>query len=96
MTRQRQPTEWEEEMGKRLQQLRQDRGLTQTRLAELAGVPFRSLQNWEYGRRTLLFDSAIKLADALGITLDELAGRTPSAAGSATEPSKKPKKGKPK
>jgi transcriptional regulator with XRE-family HTH domain len=81
-------------MGKRLQQLRQDRGLTQTRLAELAGVPFRSLQNWEYGRRTLLFDAAIKLADALGITLDELAGRTPPADQGKPEPPKKAKKGK--
>ena len=83
-------------MGERLQQLRQDRGLTQTRLAELAGVPFRSLQNWEYGRRTLLFDAAIKLADALGITLDELAGRTPPATPGASEPSKKARKGKAK
>jgi transcriptional regulator with XRE-family HTH domain len=94
MTRQRQPTKWEVAMGKRLQQLRQDRGLTQTRLAELAGVPFRSLQNWEYGRRTLLFDSAIKLADALSITLDELAGRTPPTDQGEHEEPKKPRKGK--
>jgi transcriptional regulator with XRE-family HTH domain len=77
MTRRRPPTDWEEAMGKRLQRLRQERGLTQTQLAEKAGVPFRSLQNWEYGRRTILFDAAVKLADALDVTLDELAGRPP-------------------
>jgi transcriptional regulator with XRE-family HTH domain len=64
-------------MGERLQRLRHERGLTQTQLAEKAGVPFRSLQNWEYGRRTILFDAAVKLADALDVTLDELAGRPP-------------------
>jgi transcriptional regulator with XRE-family HTH domain len=78
-------------MGERLQKLRHDRGLTQAQLAEQAGVPFRSLQSWEYGKRTMLFDAAVKLADALGITLDELAGRTAPAEGEA---GKKPRKGK--
>jgi transcriptional regulator with XRE-family HTH domain len=64
-------------MGKRLQRLRRARGLTQTQLALKAGVPMSSVQNWEYGRRTMLFDAAVKLADALAVTLDDLAGRTP-------------------
>jgi transcriptional regulator with XRE-family HTH domain len=67
-------------MGERLQRLRKAAGMSQAELAAAAGVPRDSLRNWEYGRRTLLFDAAIKLADALSITLDDLAGRTPPAA----------------
>jgi transcriptional regulator with XRE-family HTH domain len=78
-------------MGERLQKLRHERKLTQTQLAERAGVPFRSLQSWEYGTRTMLFDAAVKIADALGISLDELAGRTwPAGHGVGGQP-KKPK-----
>jgi transcriptional regulator with XRE-family HTH domain len=66
-------------MGARLKQLREAAGLSQVRLAELAGVTPRTLQNWEYGKGTFDFDSAAKLADALGVTLDELAGRGPPA-----------------
>lgn len=62
-------------MGKRLQTLRLARGLSQSQLAKVAGVPLGTLQGWERGRRTPLLDAAAKLADALGCTLDELAGR---------------------
>jgi transcriptional regulator with XRE-family HTH domain len=64
-------------MGVRLKRLREERGLSQAQLARLAGVPKGSLLQWEYGKRTPLFDAAVKLADALEITLDELAGRNP-------------------
>jgi transcriptional regulator with XRE-family HTH domain len=66
-------------MGTRLKQLREAAGLSQVRLAELAEVTPRTLQNWEYGVRTFNFEDAAKLADALGVTLDELAGRGPPA-----------------
>jgi transcriptional regulator with XRE-family HTH domain len=61
-------------MGARLKMLREAAGLSQVRLAELAGVTPRTVQNWEYGKRTFDFESAVQLARALGITLDELAG----------------------
>src|SRR5262249_30444872 len=77
MTRRRQPTDWEKRMGTRLKQLRKAAGLSQAKLAERAGVTPRTVQNWEYGTRTFDFEPALRLADALGITLDELAGRTP-------------------
>jgi transcriptional regulator with XRE-family HTH domain len=77
-------------MGNRLKQLRQQKGMSQAELAKAAGVPFGSLRNWEYGRRTPLLDAAARIAQALGVTLDELAGisnpEVPPAA----------KKGKPK
>lgn len=74
MTRRRQPTAWEIEMGKRLQQLRRKAGLSQSQLARAADVPIGSLRNWEHGRRTPLLDAAARLAQALSVSLDELAG----------------------
>jgi transcriptional regulator with XRE-family HTH domain len=64
-------------MGTRLRQLREAADLSQAKLATAVGVTPRTVQNWEYGKRTFDFESAWKLADALGITLDELAGREP-------------------
>lgn len=61
-------------MGQRLQELRQRAGLSQSELARAAEVPIGSLRNWEHGRRTPLLDAAARIALALGITLDELAG----------------------
>jgi transcriptional regulator with XRE-family HTH domain len=73
-------------MGVRLKKLRQERGLSQAELARLSGIPKGTLLQWEYGLRTPLLDAAMRLADALEITLDELAGREP--------PARKPKGGK--
>jgi transcriptional regulator with XRE-family HTH domain len=68
-------------MGVRLKKLRQDRGLSQAQLAQLSGIPKGTLLQWEYGLRTPLLDAAVKLADALEISLDELAGREPPKGG---------------
>jgi transcriptional regulator with XRE-family HTH domain len=60
----------------RFKGLREAAGLSQAKLAKLAGVPLRTYQAWEYGNRTPLLDAAVKLAAALKITVDELAGVT--------------------
>jgi transcriptional regulator with XRE-family HTH domain len=65
-----------ETMGKRLKRLREAAGLSQSQLAAAAGVPVGTLRNWEYDRREPLLGAAARLADGLGCTLDELAGRT--------------------
>ena len=62
--------------------------LSQSQLARAAGVPVGSWRGWEQGRRTMLVDAAIKLADALGVTPDELAGREPPAKGKGTRKGK--------
>ena len=67
-------------MAQRLQALRRLAGLSQPQLAKAAGVSVGTLRCWEQARRTPLFDAAVKLADALGVSLDELAGRTPPSA----------------
>src|SRR5436309_15794074 len=62
-------------MGERLQDLRLSAGLSQPQLARAAGIPTASLKNWEQGLRLPRLDAAYRLAKALGITLDVLAGR---------------------
>jgi transcriptional regulator with XRE-family HTH domain len=76
--RNKEPTEESRAMGQRLQQLRIAAEMSQPQLARAAGVPVSSLRNWEQGRRVPLFDAAIRLAVALGCTLDELAGIGPA------------------
>ena len=54
-----------------LKQIRTDRGLSVPRLVELSGVPRRTIQDIEKCGNCKV-DTAILLADALGVTLDEL------------------------
>jgi transcriptional regulator with XRE-family HTH domain len=67
-------------MAERVKRLREARGLTQPGLAKAAGVSVWLLRRWEQTGRTPLFGTVVKIADALGCTLDELAGRTPPGA----------------
>lgn len=59
----------------RLRLLRQARNITQARLSELVGVSARVYNRWEKGGNVPHFDTIVKLADILQISLDELAGR---------------------
>lgn len=52
--------------------LRIERGLTQTQLARLVGCPQQTITRWETGQRNPGMKSLVKLARALGCTLDEL------------------------
>ena len=61
----------------RLKTLREERKLTQARLAELIGVGARAYNRWERGNFVPQLDTLIKIADVLNITLDELTGRSP-------------------
>jgi len=64
----------------RIQEFRLAKGLSQSQLAKAAGIPFRSLQNYEQGHRPTPLEKAAKLAKALGVSLDDLAGITTVAA----------------
>lgn len=55
----------------RLKEIRTARGLSVPKLMELSGVPRRTIQDLEV-RGDGRISTAIKLADALGVTLDEL------------------------
>lgn len=64
------------ELAQRLKNYREQRKITQKRLAELVGVSPRVYNRWENGDATPHWDSILKIVDLLGISLDELAGRT--------------------
>ena len=55
----------------RLRELRTAKGLSVPKLTELSGVPRRTIQDLE-ARGDGRISTALKLADALGVTLDEL------------------------
>ncbi|BFG79435.1 hypothetical protein PTKU46_74680 [Paraburkholderia terrae] len=57
--------------------LRSARQITQARLAELLEVNPRVYNRWERGLATPQFDTVVRIADILQVTLDELAGRAP-------------------
>jgi transcriptional regulator with XRE-family HTH domain len=79
----------EETMGHRLQRLRKDAGFSQSALARATGIPVTTIRGWEQDRRIPRIDSALKVARALGISLDELAGD-----GRADQTPKRARKGK--
>lgn len=54
-----------------LKQIKNEKGLTLQQIADLAGLPKRTVEETIY-RDTCSVKTAIKLADALGVTLDEL------------------------
>lgn len=58
-----------------LSKIRKNKGYTQSKLAELSGVNIRMIQKYESGERDFkkaLVQTAFKMADALGVTVDEL------------------------
>ncbi|MEL7475721.1 MAG: helix-turn-helix transcriptional regulator [Cyanobacteria bacterium J06555_12] len=62
-----------------LRKIRQERKITQTRLAELLGISQRVYTRWENGNAKPHFDSLVKLAELLNVSLDELAGLHPTS-----------------
>jgi transcriptional regulator with XRE-family HTH domain len=68
-------------MGQRLQRLRQAAGMSQQKLAEAASVSVFTLRNWEQDRRGVPLEVAARIAVALDVSLDELAGLKPRKRG---------------
>jgi transcriptional regulator with XRE-family HTH domain len=58
--------------GKRLAELRKQRGLTQMQVCELVGIHVAQMRNYEAGRSQPTLEVIRKLALTLGVTADEL------------------------
>jgi transcriptional regulator with XRE-family HTH domain len=56
--------------GERLQQLREQAGLSQSQLAKASGVPVWTLRGYEQGKREPLWAVLFKLADGLNVPVD--------------------------
>lgn len=59
-------------IGERLRELREQKGLNQKQLAQVAGLDDALISHLERNRRGVTMDHARKLAQVFGITIDEL------------------------
>lgn len=60
----------------RVKQLREEKGISQAKLAQDIGVTYGAVGNWESGTREPKFETVIKIADYFGVSIDYLLGRT--------------------
>jgi transcriptional regulator with XRE-family HTH domain len=58
--------------GETIQKLREAAGLSQSEMARKAGIPVRSIQNWEQGHRMPRPQVLLSLASALGVSVEKL------------------------
>jgi transcriptional regulator with XRE-family HTH domain len=63
------------EVGFAIRKAREDRGLSRRKLAEMSGVNFQTIVDWELRGRYPCIYNLIPVADVLNISLDELVGR---------------------
>lgn len=66
-----------EEFARRLRMLRTAAKLSQAELAQKAGVDPGSVSGWETGEYMPSLGATVRLADALSVSMDQLAGREP-------------------
>lgn len=58
-----------------LKEARQLKGITQEQLAKMLGITQGAVAQWENGLTHPSFDMLPKVAEALGMTVDELIGK---------------------
>lgn len=73
-------------IGDNIQTRRAVIGITQERLAEEVGVSRQTVAKWESGETSPDFDHAIRVASALDVSLDDLAGFDSKAVGIPVPP----------
>ena len=61
-------------IGQRIAQLRKERGITQQELAERTGMQQGNIARIETGRYSARFDTLQVIAEAMGLTVDFVAG----------------------
>ena len=60
------------EVGRRIRELRQEKGLLQEELARKAGLSASALSNFEQGRRRISLEWLRKISKVLGVTVSDL------------------------
>lgn len=63
----------------RLKELRREAGYTQEQMAEMMGVKTVTYGTWERGTAQISLAQALRVADILACSLDEIAGRADPA-----------------
>lgn len=63
-------------INKRLLQLKEERGVSLTRIAEESGIPLGSVKGAMYGEKNLHTNTLEDFADYFGVSCDWLLGRT--------------------
>lgn len=58
--------------GQKIKRLRLAQGITQQAVADAVGVTVRTIISWEQGKRVPGGDKIARLAQALGVSADEL------------------------
>jgi len=70
-------------IGEKLSQLMRLKGLTQASLSKLTGISQSTISDYCNDKKAPSLPNAKAIADVLGVTLDELAGRVPEIIGAA-------------
>lgn len=66
------------DLGERIRELRKARGMTQEELADTLGVTQALIASYETARRSIPLRKLVVLAEALGISIEEVVGRNPA------------------
>ena len=70
-----------EKFAESLRTIREQKGLSQTELADRSGLQPSAISHFETGRRSPSFDNLKRLADALAVSIDYLMGRAAQPTG---------------
>lgn len=73
------------ETAKRIKAARIDKNMTQLQLADLMGVSYQAVSNWERGNSMPDISKLADLCDALGLTVNELLGMEEKTAAAVTK-----------
>jgi transcriptional regulator with XRE-family HTH domain len=60
-------------LGEKIEKARRRKGLYRRDLAKITGITYATLKHYEYGNSEPSLSYAVRICDALGITLDYLA-----------------------
>jgi len=66
-------------LGQRITYLRKTQGLTQAQLGDALGVSQSTINTYEVGRRRIQVSALPRVAEALGVSVEDLIGATPKS-----------------